>query len=164
MAPGFLGTRASLFPDVLVVALFLVLPAFFYGVVLAKKSKTRAHAAVMGSVFSVLFVFVIAFTLWNHYYNTSKPPIVGTPFYDNFYLPFALFHVIIAVTGVLLGTFVTASAMLWRRPAGDGLAFETATKRKVHIVCGKIALGFFVLIAVTGVAIYYMRYVYDPNA
>lgn len=160
---GFLGTRASLFPDVVVVALFVVLPAFFYGARLARQGKTKAHAAIMGSVFSVLFVVVTAFVLWNQYINHSAPPIKDSPLYKSLYIPLAIFHIIIALTSLGLGVFLVWSGISWRDKLDSGeLAFKDPGKRSKHVKAGWTALVLYGLVAVTGLAIYYLRYVFVP--
>lgn len=163
MIDGFLGTRASLYPDIVVVSLFLVLPAFIYGAYLAKQGKTKAHAAIMSLVFGVLFLVVLGFIYWNQALNTSHPPIKDSPLYKSFYIPFTIFHIVIAISSLILGSFQVLTAWFWREPKADGeLCFKSSKHRKIHKVGGWIALLLFTLVAVTGCVIYYFRYVYVP--
>jgi uncharacterized membrane protein YozB (DUF420 family) len=158
---GFLGTNASLVPDIVVVAMFLVLPAFFYGAWIAKQGKTKAHAKLMTGVFGLLFIVIIGFVAWNQIANDYKVKWVDTDFYRNVFTPFVIGHIIIAVLGLFLGIFVVATAIKWRTPKADGqLVFKSSKHRSIHVWCGRIALLLFVLIAVTGFGIYYLRYVY----
>jgi uncharacterized membrane protein YozB (DUF420 family) len=158
---GFLGTHASLIPDIVVIAMFLVLPAFFYGAWLAKNGKTKIHAKVMSGVFALLFAVVVAFVIWNQLANDYKVSWHGNDFYNNVFMPFVVGHIIIAVSGLALGIFVVFTAIKWRQPGQAGqLVFNSSRHRSIHVWSGRIALLLFVLIAVTGLGIYYMRYVY----
>lgn len=159
--PGFLGTPAALIPDIVVVAMFLVLPAFFYGAWLAKKGKTKIHARIMSGVFTLLFVVVVIFVIWNQVANDYQVNWKDKPFYKDFFLPFVFGHIVIALSGLFTGAFVLLTALKWREPNQKGeLVFKSAKHRKIHIWAGRLALLLFLLIAVTGLIIYYYRYVF----
>jgi uncharacterized membrane protein YozB (DUF420 family) len=146
------------------VALFVVLPAFLYGAYVAREGKTRRHAAIMSGVFSVLFVVVLGFVLWNQYLNHSEPPIKDSPLYKSLYVPLAIFHVSIALSSIGLGVFLCVTGVRWRERMESGeLRFGTERRRRVHVLAGRAALVLFTLVAVTGLMIYYLRYVFTPS-
>lgn len=159
---GFLGTPASFFPDFVVVAMFIVLPAFIYGIKIVKKGQRRLHGWIMGIVFAILFVTVVAFVIWARFYNKYHVTWEDTDLYRNVFMPFVVGHIIIALSGLASGCFCCASALFNMKTLENGeLAFKSEKLRKLHKLFGWISMVLFVLIAVTGFMIYYARYIYE---
>lgn len=159
---GFLGTPASFFPDFVVVAMFLVLPAFFYGMLLLRKGQRKAHAWVMGTVFGVLFVTVVAFVIWARFYNDYRVTWEDTPFYKNVFMPFVYSHIAIALLGLASGTLTVISGLSRARSTEAGeFVIPSPGARKAHIWAGRLSLVLFILIAFSGFGIYYFRYIFS---
>jgi len=156
---GFLGTRAPLFPDVVVVALVVVLPALVWGAILAGRGRTRLHHTIMWWTYHVLAVVVVAFVVWNAVAGTHVPALEASWLYRPIYLPLVIGHVIVAVSATVFTGWVTWRARLRRveRPDGE-LGFDPDEARH-HRRTGKLALALLLATSVSGLAIYYFRYV-----
>ncbi len=63
MPPGFLGTRADLLLDLVMISLVLVVPVLFWSWRNARRGAYSVHKAVQLSVFVVLGIAVLAFEL-----------------------------------------------------------------------------------------------------
>lgn len=157
---GFLGTRAPLIPDLVVSALAVVLPLFTVAIVLAKRKYRRLHALIQQVTFAVLFVVVVAFVIWARFFSEHVPELEASSLYRTVYLPLVVGHVAIAVSALAVGTKTVLSA---RRKAkdlpGEGYRIVESYRTR-HKVEGTVTLGLLVLTTASGIAIYYLRYVY----
>lgn len=158
---GFLGTEASFFPDFVVVAMFIVLPAFVYGIRLVKKGKKRLHGWVMGVVFGILFVTVVAFVIWARFYNDHHVSWEQTDLYRKYFMPFVFGHIVLALSGLASGCFCVGSALFNIKVLDNGeIALRNERLRKLHKIAGWFSMILFILIAISGFMIYYARYIY----
>ncbi len=158
---GFLGTRAPLFPDVVVASLAAVVPLLLTGVVLAKRGRTAAHKTVMFATYHVLLAVVIAFVVWNAVAGTTVDGLEEAWFYRSFYLPFIAGHVVLAVFTVLFAGWVTWRAIRRRSEGADGQPSFDPKETGHHRRTGWVAVVLLVLTAASGLVIYWIRYVHD---
>lgn len=156
---GFLGTRAPLVPDLIIVALLVVVPAFAAATVLAVMGRTRLHHTIMWITYHVLLVVVVAFVIYNLTVHMSAPELEQSPVYRTIYLPLVVFHIAIASFSTAFGGWLAWATRRWARPSGGELSLEPSRAR-LHRRAGTAALALFAVTIATGLAIYYFRYIY----
>lgn len=149
--PGFLGTRADLLSDLLVLALGLVGPALVAGVVLARRRRLSAHRAVMVSVFAVLVLYVVV-------YEANLMLLGGIPWLlrttglaPATYFTLVAAHVAIATAALVLGAVATRAGT---RALASGGRFSTRHRRVAW--WGLTTLGISV---VSGIGLYWATFV-----
>ncbi len=158
---GFLGTRAPLFPDVVVVALVVVIPLFLIGVSLAKRKRLRAHLAVMQATFGVLAVVVVAFVVWARLFAPGAPHLEGTWLHGAVYRPLIFLHIVVALSSLALGASTILRAR--RRVISPERPAEVKLPegyRGRHHLEGYATLSALILTSGSGLAIYYLRYIW----
>lgn len=156
---GFLGTRASLMLDVVFLAMFLVVPAMGYGVLLAKQKKYQAHKMLQLTLGTVLLIAVLAFEIDMRFFTNWQLLAEKSSYWSDSYAnPVRIslwIHLAFAVPTLFLWIFVitqalrnfpspptpgsySASHMFWARLAGAGM-FMTAVTGWVFYYLGFVA-------------------------
>lgn len=165
--PGFLGTRAPLFPDLIICGLLLLVPAFAAGIVAGRRGHLRAHATAMQLAYATLLVVVVTFVAWSRLgYAPPAPRLEQAPFYKTWFVPFTVFHIAAAISCLLSG----AGAVCWGRwrthsttgqPGAEGQpSFPKPTDARLHRVGGYSFCVLLLVTTLTGMTIYYYRYVF----
>lgn len=147
--PGFLGTRADFFSDLLVLALAVVVPALVVGVLLARKGKRRPHQIIMMALVAVLVLYVVI-------YETNMMLLGGIDYLDKVttmaripYFSMVAVHVAIGIAALVAG--------VWAIRRGNALlAGKRARKEHTAIAWwGVFLLG---TSAITGLVIYWATF------
>lgn len=100
--PGFLGTRAPLFMDVVSV-IVAALPFLIYGaIMLAKNKNYRAHETVQSLLFVVSVIVVGFFEYGVRMEGGYKTLMEGTSVSHDYLLYVLIFHIIISVVTLIL--------------------------------------------------------------
>lgn len=152
--PGFLGTRAPLFPDIVVTALALVIALFAVGVLLARRGRRRTHGAVMGATYAVLLAVVAAFVAWNAGERAAHANEGGV------HPALKVGHILCALATLATGA---AAALIGGRSyvagaAGGGIRLPEPARRR-HRRTGRAMFALLFATTASGVAIYWLRYV-----
>jgi putative membrane protein len=100
--PGFLGTRAPIFMDIVSVIVAL-LPFLIYGAItLAKKGNYNAHQTVQTFLFVVSVIVVGFFEYGVRMEGGYKNLMEGTSVSHDYLLYVLIFHIMISVTTLIL--------------------------------------------------------------
>lgn len=153
---GFLGTRGDLLSDVLIVAVTIIVPALITAVVLVKKKRFALHRTIMMSIFYVLVLYVVIYEanltfLGGIGYLRANIRISEGP-----YFTLVTFHIALSAAALILGsiTMRRGEAVLCSgQISGQGF---TSLHRKI----AWIEVGMLVISVCTGLAIYYLTFVY----
>lgn len=79
---GFLGTRASIMLDVVLVAMFAVVPAVLWGVWLARRRQWQLHKRVQIALAVVLLLAVTAFEVDMQWLTEWELRAEASPYFD----------------------------------------------------------------------------------
>ncbi|RME72149.1 MAG: hypothetical protein D6776_09275, partial [Planctomycetota bacterium] len=100
--PGWFGTRAPRAADLVIAALALVVPLFWWAAGQAAR-RTRLHAALMSTLYLALTVVVVGFVLWARTGSPPAPRLEAAWFYRPLYLPLLGLHIVAALASLALG-------------------------------------------------------------
>ncbi|GIW73472.1 MAG: hypothetical protein KatS3mg102_3014 [Planctomycetota bacterium] len=160
--PGFAGTRAPLAADLVVAGLLLVVPAFWVGRALAARGRRRAHALLMAAGYGALLGAVAVFIAWVQAGGAPRAArLEAASWYRTGYLPLLAAHVALALGALGSGLAALGLAALGaRRHAGGAPRFARAGTAAWHRRLGRAFLVLVTATALSGGAIYWLRYVY----
>ncbi|HEB13226.1 MAG TPA: DUF420 domain-containing protein [Actinobacteria bacterium] len=154
---GFLGTRAGVFSDLLLVSLLVLVPAFTTGYFLARRHKGAWHRLAMLISYSFVLIFVIIYIIDN--LVEGFPPFRGDRFsnYNIIYLIIGLTHSLLAMAALImggrqiyLGNKFSSSKSNWTMRPED---------RIVHARFGVKTLIVFASTTITGILLYFWVFV-----
>lgn len=156
---GFLGTRASLGTDVVVVAMMLVVPAMLASIALVKyRAAFRAHRNIQVTLAVALLICVVLFEVdirlhgWTHRAEASRFYVEGR---WNDAIEYALaIHLCFAIPVIFLwGMVITRALRRFPRPPAPG---EHSAS---HRFWGRFAAIWMTLTAITGWTFYWIAFV-----
>lgn len=154
MADGFLGTRASIMLDVVVIALLLVVPALLYSLYIVRyKNDYTQHKWIQIVMSIVLFIVVGLFEIDMQMQGGFWAMAENTPTDRDFMNRLLSVHLVFSISTFFLWliTFVTA----WKKfpsPPAPG-AFS-----KFHRRIAWVTVIDMVLTVVTGYMVYYFGF------
>lgn len=100
--PGFLGTRAPLFMDIVSVIVALLPFLIFGAILLAKKKNYQAHESVQKLLFVVTVIVVAFFEFGVRVAGGYKNLMEGSSVGHNYFIYVLIFHIIISVVTLIL--------------------------------------------------------------
>ena len=153
--PGFLGTRAPLFMDIVSVIVAL-LPFLIYGAIsLAKKKNYRAHESVQKLLFVVSVIVVAFFEIGVRMEGGYKNLMEGSSVSHDYLLYVLIFHIIISVITLILWVKTLLSAKRYKRQSTlPGLYSQAHRKDGQYTFIG------IILTMLTGAWVYALLFVY----
>lgn len=153
--PGFLGTRAPLFMDIVSVIVAL-LPFLIYGAIsLAKKKNYSAHESVQKLLFVVSVIVVAFFEIGVRMEGGYKSLMEGSSVSHDYLLYVLIFHIIISVITLILWVKTLLGAKRYKRQSTlPGLYSQTHKKDGQYTFIG------IVLTMLTGAWVYALLFVY----
>jgi hypothetical protein len=153
--PGFLGTRASLMLDVVVLAMVVILPALGWSVWLVRyRRRFLLHKRVQLAMGAVLLVAVAAFEIDMRLFTDWRKLAEPSPYYPRV-VDLALYvHLGFSISTTLLWLYVTAWAL---RHIPSPPAPSPASGP--HIFWARLAAWDLVATAVTGWLFYWLAFV-----
>ena len=151
---GFLGTRASLMLDVVLLAMFAVIPVLFWSIWLVKcRRNYTLHRRVQLLLGTALLVVVALFEIdvrvygWTHRAAESR-------YYGSWVRPVLYVHLVFAISTTVLWILVTVRALRrFAKPPAPG--DHSSSHRRL----GWIASIDMLLTAITGCLFYYLAFV-----
>ncbi len=157
LSTGFLGSRADLLSDVLMLALLLIVPALIAAVWAARAERRRLHRALMWTVVSVVVGYVIV-------YEASMLAQGGLAFLrarirmpEATYFAVVAAHVLVAVCSLVTAVLaVRRGSALFASVGAD----DRAELRPRHSRIGYTAFALLAASAASGVLVYYLTFVY----
>ena len=151
---GFLGTRASVGMDVVLVGLWLLLPVLAGSIVLVKRGNYAAHKAlqlvIAGALLAAIVVFEIDVRLVSDWKARARP----SPWWPGGVLATLGVHLVFAIS--TLGLLVWA---LWEALQRFPVPPAPTAYGPRHRRLGWLAAVDLALTAVTGTAFYWLAFV-----
>ena len=153
--PGFLGTRAPLFMDIVSVIVAL-LPFLIYGAIsLAKKKNYSAHESVQKVLFVVSVIVVGFFELGVRMEGGYKNLMEGSSVSHDYLLYVLIFHIIISVITLGLWIMTLSRAKRYKKQSTlPGLYAEAHKKDGIRTFIG------IILTMLTGAWVYTLLFVF----
>lgn len=150
LARGFLGTRADLLLDIIVVLVALTLPILLASFLLAKKGSYGWHRRVQVDLSALLAVALVLFEVDIRLSGGIAQLSQGTRFAGSALLNGALgVHLVFAITSTVLWTWLLAASVKgFARPPAPG-RFSAR-----HRFWGRLAMLDLAATSVTGVMLY----------
>lgn len=147
---GFLGTRADLLMDLVIISLVLIVPALAVARSLARGGKYNAHKGLMLTLASALGVAVLLFEIDLRMSGGIFALTAGSAYAGSGFLNGSIYlHTALSVsTSVLWITLIGLS--LWRFPKPP----VPGDFSRVHRLLGRAAMLGMLLTAITGVELY----------
>ncbi|MEM7166360.1 MAG: DUF420 domain-containing protein [Planctomycetota bacterium] len=150
---GFLGTRASLAMDLVVVALVPAVVVLFYSLYQVRRhQRYELHKKLQIGLALVLLAAVTIFEVdvrINGWVERARP----SPYYDSHLYPLLYIHLVFAIlTPILWGLVIFRALRNFPKPPTPGAHSAT------HSRLGWIAALFFVMTTITGWTWYYVAF------
>ena len=154
---GFLGTRASIGMDVVLVGLWLLLPVLAWSIVLVRRGKYATHKTlqlvIAGALLAAIVVFEIDVRLISDW-KVRAAAAGQNPWWPVGVLTALGIHLVFAVSTLVLWVWVVWEAFL-RFPVPP----TPGTHGPRHRVMARLAALDLVLTAVTGTVFYWLAFV-----
>jgi putative membrane protein len=151
---GFLGTRASLGMDVLLVGLLATLPVLAASIAAVRSRRYAIHKSLQLVIVVVLVAVIVAFEIDIRLYSDWKLRAAASPFWPAGVLWSLGIHLLFAVSTLALWTWVVWEALRrFPRPPVPG----SHGPRHRHMA--RLAALDLVATAVTGVIFYWLAFV-----
>jgi uncharacterized membrane protein YozB (DUF420 family) len=154
--PGFLGSRASILMDTILVVILLLPFILIWSIGLVRKGQHELHKQVQAILLCAVLIAVIIFELQIRLSGGSGSLIKGSRFADNVYFLTLLYsHIAISVWTFTLWTGNILHANIqWKNKTLPGQA------RIRHRLIGKIIFIGTCLTAISGFAVYLFAFVF----
>ena len=151
---GFLGTRASLGMDVVLVGLIALLPVLAWSIAAVRRGGYRLHKRLQLFIVAALGVAIVVFEVDVRLVSDWRPRAAASPFWPGGVLAALAVHLVFAVsTFVLLAWVVWEAATRFPSPPVPG------SHGPRHRRMARLAAADLVLTAVTGTVFYWLAFV-----
>ncbi len=152
---GFLGTRASVMLDVVVLAMFAVLPVMCWSIYQVKyRRRYELHKRVQVVLAAVLLVTVAAFEIDIQFFAKWEERAEASPYFYTLVTPALWIHLFFAVPTAVIWIYTVWHGL---RNIPDPPGPSAASAR--HIFWGRLAAWEMAGTAVTGWVFYYLAFV-----
>lgn len=151
--PGFMGTRAPMYLDIVGVFFFLLPFLLFFSIRYAVKGEIKKHFISQTVIFVLTLIFVVIFETGMRLAGGFQEYIKASPVSYSFFITFLIVHVLVAIATFNLWSYQLISSVKAYRKGT-----LTGEKAKKHKKLARILIaGIFVTI-LQGVAIYYFLF------
>jgi putative membrane protein len=151
---GFLGTRASLGMDVVLVGLLTVLPLLAWSVALVRRGHYRLHRTLQVTIAGLLLAAIVLFEIDIRLVSDWKPRAAPSPHWPRGVLTALGIHLVFAVSTLGLWVWVMTEALRrFPTPAAPG------DHGPRHRRWARWAAADLVLTAITGSCFYWLAFV-----
>jgi uncharacterized membrane protein YozB (DUF420 family) len=151
---GFLGTRASLGMDVLLVGLLATLPVLALSIAAVRARRYALHKSLQLVIVATLVAAIVAFEVDIRLFSDWKPRAAPSPFWPAGVLWSLGIHLVFAVSTLVLWTWVVWEA-LRRFPSPPVPGSHGPRHRRM----ARLAALDLLATAVTGVIFYWLAFV-----
>ncbi len=151
---GFLGTRASLGMDVVLVGLLALLPVLAWSVAAVRGGRYRLHKALQLFIAAALAAAIVVFEIDVRLVSDWKLRAAVSPWWPGGVLAALAIHLVFAVT-----TFGLLVWVLWEAVTRFPSPPVPGTHGPRHRRWARLAAADLVLTAVTGTAFYWLAFV-----
>ncbi|PHS42295.1 MAG: hypothetical protein COB07_00715 [Sulfurovum sp.] len=153
--PGFLGTRAPLFMDIVSVIVAFLPFLIFGAILLAKKKNYEAHERVQKLLFIVTVIVVSFFEFGVRVAGGYKNLMEGSSVGHNYFIYVLIFHILISVVTLVLWSMTLYYARRYRNQKTLPGAYS-----KAHKKAGQRTFIGIILTTLTGGWVYALLFVY----
>jgi len=151
---GFLGSRASLGMDVVLVGLFALLPVLAWSVMLVRRGRHAAHKRLQLFIVAALAAAIVFFEVDVRLISDWRARAQPSPFWPRGVLTALAIHLVFAVSTFVLLTWVVWEA-LTRFPTPPVPGAHGPRHRRM----ARLAALDLVLTAITGTIFYWLAFV-----
>ena len=151
--PGFMGTRAPMYLDIVGVFFFLLPFLMFFSIRYAVKGDIKKHLYTQAGIFVFTLIFVVIFETGMRLQGGFQEYIKNSPVNYTFFITFLIIHVLVAIATFNLWSYQLISSVKGYR-AGT---LKVGTGQKHKKIAKILIIGIFVTIA-QGVGIYYFLF------
>jgi putative membrane protein len=151
---GFLGTRASVGMDVLLVGLLATLPVLALSIAAVRARKYAVHKSLQLVIVATLLAVIVVFEIDIRLFSDWKPRAATSPFWPAGVLWSLGIHLVFAVSTLVLWTWVVWEA-LRRFPSPPAPGSHGPRHRRM----ARLAALDLLATAVTGVTFYWLAFV-----
>ena len=154
-APGFFGTRAPLFMDI-VSLIVLLLPFLIFGaIMLAKHERYRLHITVQTILFVFSVIVVLFFEIGVRWIGGYEKLMQGSSVSHRYIVGVLIFHIMISVMTLLLWIYTLITARRYRHSKTLPGLYTSAHRKD-----GYRTFGGIVATVLTGAWVYMLLFVY----
>ncbi len=151
---GFLGTRASVGMDVVLVGLLALLPVLAWSVAAVRRGRYLLHKRLQLFIAAALAAAIVAFEIDVRLVSDWRLRAAASPFWPGGVLAALAVHLVFAVS-----TFVLLVWVVWEAVARFPTPPEPGTHGPRHRRMARLAAADLVLTAVTGSVFYWLAFV-----
>jgi len=151
--PGFMGTRAPMYLDIVGVFFFLLPFLMFFSIRYAVKGDIQKHLYTQAGIFIFTLIFVVIFETGMRLQGGFQEYIKHSPVNYTFFITFLIIHILVAIATFNLWSYQLISSVKGYR--SGKLTVGTGQKHKK--IAKILIAGIFITIA-QGVAIYYFLF------
>jgi uncharacterized membrane protein YozB (DUF420 family) len=151
---GFLGTRASLGMDVVLVGLVALLPVLAWSVALVRRGRYAAHKSLQLFIVAALAAAIVVFEIDIRLVSDWKVRAAASPWWPGGVLVALAIHLVFAVT-----TFGLLAWVVWEAVVRFPVPPEPGSHGPRHRRLARLAAVDLVCTAVTGTAFYWLAFV-----
>jgi putative membrane protein len=158
---GFLGTRASVGMDVVLVGLIALLPVLAVSIALVRRGRYAAHKALQLVIVAALLAAIVVFEIdvrlvsdWKVRAAGGPPWGDGNPWWPTGVLVALAIHLVFAISTLVLWAWVVWEALA-RFPVPPVPGSHGARHKRM----ARLAAADLVLTAVTGTVFYWLAFV-----
>jgi len=151
---GFLGTRASIGMDVVIVGLVLLLPILFVSIVAVKNGRYRLHKSLQIFIMAALLAAILVFEIDIRLFSDWRVRAAPSPYWPVGVGTSLAVHLIFAVSTLVLLLWVLIEAFLrFPKPPVPG------SHSRRHRLMARIAAVDLLITTVTGGFFYWLAFV-----
>ena len=151
---GFLGTRASIGMDVVLVGLLALLPVLAWSVAAVRRGRYGLHKSLQLFIAAALAAAIVVFEIDVRLVSDWKLRAAASPWWPGGVLAALAIHLVFAVS-----TFVLLVWVLWEAVARFPSPPAPGTHGPRHRRMARLAAADLVLTAVTGTVFYWLAFV-----
>lgn len=151
---GFLGTRASLGMDVVLVGLIALLPVLAWSIRLARQGHYLLHKRLQLFIVAALLAAILVFEVDVRFLSDWRTRAEDSPFWPGGVLAALGVHLIFAIT-----TFVLLAWVVWEALARFPTIPGPGPHSRRHRLMARLAALDLLVTAVTGVGFYWLAFV-----
>ena len=151
---GFVGTRAPLGMDVVLVGLVALLPVLAWSIAAVRSGRYGLHKGLQLFIVAALAVAIVVFEIDVRLVSDWKIRAAPSPWWPGGVLGALAIHLVFAVT-----TFVLLAWVLWEALARFPSPPVPGTHGSRHRRMARLAAADLVLTAVTGTVFYWLAFV-----
>jgi uncharacterized membrane protein YozB (DUF420 family) len=151
---GFLGTRASIGMDVVLVGLVALLPVLAWSVAAVRRGRYGLHKSLQLFIAAALAAAIVVFEIDVRLVSDWKLRAAASPWWPGGVLAALAIHLVFAVS-----TFVLLVWVLWEAVARFPSPPAPGTHGPRHRRMARLAAADLVLTAVTGPVFYWLAFV-----